>query len=218
METHKAFQQDASTILAGSGHLGSSYDRLKVRDIMANYDQLKAAIAKRHEPTAEHSIRVRIHATSLGFACRLTGNELTALSIAAEIHDIGKLQVPTGILDKPGPLTDADWAIVKRHSVWGAKIAALAFPSMPDVARCVLLHHERLDGTGYPNGLAGYEIPILPRIMAVADAFAALTEDRTFRAAYSDVEALRILMQDETGKYDQQILELLAKSQVAQQV
>lgn len=215
MESHKTFLQDAGSTSSGRAVLTAPYHQFKVKDIVANYDRLKAAIAKSHVPTAEHSIRVRIHATSLGFACRLSGGELTTLSIAAEIHDIGKLQIPASILEKPAALSESEWLTVRKHPIWGARLAELAFPSMPEVARCVLLHHERLDGSGYPNGLYGSEIPTFVRIIAVADAFAALTEDRAFRPAFSEAEAVRILMDGESGAYDEDILNLLARARLS---
>ena len=211
MEAHRALQQDATSVVSGSARPGFPYDRLKVRDVITTYDQLKSIILNGHTPTAEHSIRVRIFATSLGFACRLSSSELTALSIAAEIHDIGKLQVPAAILDKEDKLSETDWSIMRKHPVWGARVAALAFPSMLEVAHFVLLHHERLDGSGYPNALWGSAIPFQARILAVADVFAALTEDRVFRVALGKAEALCVLMHDEKGKYDKDILELLAR-------
>ena len=215
MEAHKSFRQDAGSALRGCVSLAPHNDQLKVKDIITNYDRLKASIAERHEPTAEHSIHVRIYATSLGFACRLTGNELTTLSIAAEIHDIGKLQAPIAILEKNGPLLSDEWLVIRKHSAWGAKIAAFSFPSVPEVAQCVMMHHERMDGSGYPNGLSGNEIPMLARILAVADAFAALTEDRPFRPAFSRMEALRILMYEEADRYDGYVVEMLARSRLS---
>lgn len=197
MEAHVCLQSSVAPMSSGLARLTSPYD------------QLKAAIARAHRPTAEHSIRVRICATSLGFACRLMGRELTTLSIAAEVHDIGKLYVPASVLNKTEPLTQADWAIIREHPVSGARMAAGAFPGISDVARCVLYHHERLDGSGYPDGLRAGQIPALARLVAVADAFVALTEDRPFRAAYSDQQAFQVLTSDDAGKSDPEILRVL---------
>ncbi len=173
------------------------------------YEVLKAAIADRHLPTAEHSIRVRVCATSLGLAWGLSSRELTTLTLAAEIHDIGKLFVPIGILDKREKLSNADWAVIRNHPSWGAKIATSAFPTIPEVAQCVLCHHERIDGSGYPNGLRGSQIDLLARVISVADAFVALTEDRAFRRSLSTKEALKILSEDDKDKYDQRVVKML---------
>ncbi len=175
----------------------------------AAYERLKTAIEKAHPPTAEHSIRVRICAESIGEACSLSGKDITTLSIAAEVHDIGKLRVSRDILDKKGILTPAERAIIEMHPEWGMDIAALAFPAMPDVAESVLLHHERVDGSGYPYGLKGLRIPLISRILAVADVYVALTEDRTFRPAYSEEDALKIMLHEEKGRYDNYVLRVL---------
>lgn len=182
------------------------------RSIDCVYERLKSSIAETHLPTAEHSIRVRICALSLGLACNLNSKALTTLTIAAEIHDIGKLQVPAHILDKPCALSEEEWETVKQHSAWGASLAEAAFPTQPEIAQCVLYHHERLDGSGYPNGLRDTDIPILPRVIAVADAFISLTEDRPYRPAATDEEALYVLMREERGKYDQLVVNMLASS------
>lgn len=203
MENSSVLYQDIGSLSFGCESFASTYERLK------------AAIARWHLATAEHSVRVRISCVLLGSTCGMAGDELTTLSIAAEVHDIGKLNVPKSILDAPRTLTEAEWVIIREHPTRGAQLAALSFPSMPDIAKCVLLHHERLDGSGYPNGLNGNQIPLLPRIIAVADAFVALTEDRPFRSAYSKKDALQILMHEESGKFDEQILKLLERSMVS---
>jgi HD-GYP domain-containing protein (c-di-GMP phosphodiesterase class II) len=82
---------------------------------------------------------------------------------------------------------------------------------MPEVARCIMLHHERLDATGYPNALGTDDIPFVARILSVADAFSALTEERPFRRAYSEEDAFRIMMHDEAGRYDEFVLEILER-------
>jgi HD-GYP domain-containing protein (c-di-GMP phosphodiesterase class II) len=210
MDTHNTFQHGAGLDLPEISSITTVHEPT-IKDVIANYERLKSAIARRQALTAEHSIRVRICATSLGFACRLTGSEITTLSIAAEIHDIGKLQMPTSILYKPEPLIQEEWAIMRKHPAWGAKVAAVSFPSMPEVARCIMLHHERLDATGYPNALGTDDIPFVVRILSVADAFSALTEERPFRRAYSEEDAFRIMMHDEAGRYDEFVLEILER-------
>jgi len=179
------------------------------------YDQLKAAIADVHPPTAEHSIRVRIYATSIGLTWGLSGRELTNLAIAAEIHDIGKLYVPIAILDKPGPLTDKEWAVIKKHPGWGAELLEGVFPGQPEIAFCVGHHHERLDGSGYPGKLREHQLPVLCRILAVADAYASLTEDRSYRAAFGSRDAMGVLRYVEEGKYDKNVLDALASVQIS---
>lgn len=175
-----------------------------------SYGTLKGLIAEMHPPTAEHSIRTRICATRLAQTLNLPGNELNVLSIAAELHDIGKIYLPRQILDKGQGLTESDWQIVRQHPLWGAVTAERSFPALSDIAMCIRLHHERLDGSGYPFGLLGCQIPYLARIVAIADAFAALTEERPYRPAYTDRQALHILFVEESGRYDEELLSALA--------
>lgn len=174
-----------------------------------SYSTLKGLIAETHPPTAEHSIRVRICAMRIGQMMCLPGLDLNVLSIAAELHDIGKIYIPKQILNGPSRLSESDWQIVRQHPSSGAAVAERSFPNMPEVAECVRLHHERLDGSGYPHGLSGLRIPYLARIVAIADAFTALAEDRPYRAAHTEIEALRILAVDEPGGYDGQLLSAL---------
>lgn len=177
-----------------------------------SYSTLKGLIAEMHPPTAEHSIRTRICAMRIGQMMHLPSPDLNVLSIASELHDIGKIYVPKQILDSTDKLDESDWQIMRQHPLWGAATAERSFPSMPEVAACIRLHHERLDGSGYPYGVQAYRIPYLARIVAAADAFAALTEDRPYRAAYTDSEALHILFVDESGRYDEELLSVLAQA------
>jgi putative nucleotidyltransferase with HDIG domain len=132
--------------------------------------------------------------------------ELQAIRAAALLHDVGKLAVPEHILNKPGRLSPAEYDIMKRHAPIGADIlAVIGFPYA--VAPIVRHHHENWDGTGYPDGLAGAQIPMGSRILAVVDCFDALTSDRPYRPRMEDREALQILS-DRRGKmYDPQVVD-----------
>ena len=112
-----------------------------------------------------------------------------AVRQAAELHDIGKLAIPDTILNKPGALDDAEWGFMRRHTLVGERILAAA-PALVDVARLVRASHERWDGAGYPDGLAGAEIPLAARVIAVCDAWDALVTDRPYRRAMPREEAL----------------------------
>ena len=105
-----------------------------------------------------------------------------AVRQGAELHDIGKLAVPDAILNKPGPLDEAEWAFMRRHTLVGERILAAA-PALADVARLVRSSHERFDGSGYPDGLAGVSIPLGSRVIAVCDAWDAMITDRPYRRA-----------------------------------
>src|SRR5947209_7562797 len=128
-----------------------------------------------------HSRRVARHAEKIGRRMGLSGDELAKLRAAAAIHDVGKLHVPREILDKPGKLTEDEFAVIRRHSAAGAEmVTALGDPALTAIVRH---HHERIDGRGYPDGLAGEEIPLGARIVAVADTFDAITSPRPYRPA-----------------------------------
>lgn len=177
------------------------------------YGQLKAAISDVHPPTAEHSIRVRILAMSIGRTWGLSGKDLTTLALASEVHDAGKLYVPAAILGKPGPLSDEEWEIIRLHPAWGVEIVQGVFQCHQDVLDCILHHHERLDGSGYPDRLHGHSIPPLCRMLSVADAYASLTEDRPYRPAFSAEDAMVVLKHVEHGKYDNDVMGALACSE-----
>ena len=138
-----------------------------------------------------HSRRVARHAAMIGRRMGLPAPELRRLRAAAAIHDVGKLFIPHEVLDKPGALTDEEFAEVQQHAEQGARIvAALGDPQLTAI---VLPHHERIDGAGYPAGLASDEIPVGARIVAVADTFDAITSPRPYRPAAEHRRAISIL-------------------------
>lgn len=142
--------------------------------------------------TATHSTGVAHAAQALGRLAGMEQDDLDTLFVAGMLHDIGKLGIPTSLLEKPGPLTDEEFPKVQRH----ANLSRLWLDAVPGFERVSVWgggHHERLDGTGYPLGLKSEEIPIHSRIMAIADVFTALTEDRPYRKGMTPPEALRIV-------------------------
>ena len=128
---------------------------------------------------------------SIAVARRLgmLAEDLDEVSRAAELHDVGKIAIPEAILRKPGPLDDEEWSFMRRHTMIGERILSAA-PALVPVARIVRSSHERWDGDGYPDGLAGDDIPLGARVMAVCDAFDAMVTDRPYRAARTPREAL----------------------------
>ncbi len=142
--------------------------------------------------TATHSTGVANAALALGRLAGMEQDDLDTLFVAGMLHDIGKLGIPTALLEKPGPLTAEEFPKVQRH----ADLSRLWLNAIPGFERVSLWgggHHERLDGTGYPLGLTGEEISAPARIMAIADVFTALTEDRPYRKGMTPPEALRIV-------------------------
>jgi putative two-component system response regulator len=139
-----------------------------------------------------HSDRIAAYALQLGEAIGLQEQELQEMRIACLLHDIGKVAVPDSILLKPGPLDTEEMRIVRQHPVIGERICA-PLKSLRGILPVIRHHHERMDGSGYPDGLFGEQIPMKARILQIADVYDALTTDRPYRTALSSEEALQIL-------------------------
>jgi two-component system, cell cycle response regulator len=150
--------------------------------LAATVDVLAGTLGLRDGHTGEHSDRVVLLAQRVGERLGLGARELRDLGYAARLHDIGKVGVPDAVLHKPGPLVDGEVALIRSHSVWGADLVG-RIPGLELVARIVRHHHERYDGEGYPDRLAGRDIPLASRILTAADAYVAMTEDRPYRRA-----------------------------------
>ena len=169
---------------------------------LATIEMLAMAIDAKDQITHGHIRRVQIYAVELAKAVGIQEPALIkAIEAAALLHDMGKLAVPEYILNKPGPLTPAEFEKMKVHASVGADIlASIPFPY--PVVPIVRHHHENWDGTGYPAGLSGAEIPLGARVLAVVDCFDALTSDRPYRPRLSDSEATRILLDRRGAMYD----------------
>lgn len=154
----------------------------------------------RSPSTRGHSERVAAWAVRLGRALGFQGADLTALRWGALLHDLGKVGVPDAILTKPGPLTEEEYALVRQHSLWGAEIVAEIPHISPIVYHAVRHHHERWDGSGYPDGLRGEAIPLEARLLAVLDVWDAMTSDRPYRPAYPP-EVVRAYLQENAGVF-----------------
>jgi putative nucleotidyltransferase with HDIG domain len=152
-------------------------------------DALCSAIEARDPYTRGHSTRVAALAVSLGEELGWTKSRLSILRLGGLLHDVGKLAVSSRVLAKPGPLDEHEHAAVQVHPVTGAKLLE-PFPVARPALACVLFHHERWDGLGYPTGRAGGAIPVEARVLALADAFDAMTTDRPYRRAYDVDRAL----------------------------
>ncbi|HEU4760387.1 MAG TPA: HD domain-containing phosphohydrolase, partial [Dehalococcoidia bacterium] len=199
---HGLFLAAFASVLGGWG-----WEMLRARDVKAIAEALvmRDALAQlnrgrpstvvtladqieNHDPaTFRHVDRVAAYALAIGREMGFGPARLRELVLAAQMHDIGKIGLPSYILTKPGKLTDDEWTLIKRHPGKGGHIVARV-PSLEGVARIIRHHHERYDGSGYPDGLAGEEIPLEARIIAAADTFDALTSERPYRAPMS-VEA-----------------------------
>jgi putative two-component system response regulator len=134
---------------------------------------------------------------------RLSKEETELLFLAAPLHDVGKLGVPDKILLKAGPLTAEEFEIMKQHTIWGAEILGHGkSPILQAGAQIALSHHEKFDGSGYPHGLRGYDIPLFGRIVAVADAFDALVSDRPYKKAWKLEAALAHIRERARSDFD----------------
>jgi HD-GYP domain-containing protein (c-di-GMP phosphodiesterase class II) len=145
-----------------------------------------------------HALHVAALSIRIGAALGLRPKELETLALAAKLHDVGKLTIPSSILAKPGPLDDEEWAAMRRHPAEGARLVAPYLPS-PDVQAIIRSHHERWDGAGYPDGLRAEQIPLGARIVAVVDAFCAMIEPRPYRPTL-DEEAARSELLAQAGR------------------
>jgi putative nucleotidyltransferase with HDIG domain len=167
---------------------------------------LSAAVDARDHYTYGHSRRVNTYAVALAEAIGLSPDEVSRVSTAALLHDIGKIGVPDKILNKKGKLDDEEWKAIKSHPRLGANIVG----NVPSLASCmsgILYHHERWDGTGYPEGLRGEVIPLASRILAVADAFAAMTSPRPYREALEEDQVLAQLRREAGKQFDPTLVE-----------
>jgi putative nucleotidyltransferase with HDIG domain len=173
---------------------------------LSTVETLAMAIDAKDDVTHSHVVRVQAYAIGLARALGITDElELKAIEAAALLHDTGKLAVPEHILNKPGKLTEAEFEKMKRHVDVGADILSLVqfpYPVVP-IVQC---HHENWDGTGYPRGITGEDIPIGARILSVVDCFDALTSDRPYRGRMTEAAALQILRERSGCMYDARVV------------
>jgi response regulator RpfG family c-di-GMP phosphodiesterase len=165
---------------------------------------LGAAIDLRDSPTAGHSQRVALYSLHIATELALDRAQQRTISMGAWLHDIGKLAIPDAILLKPGKLTEDEWRVMQSHVEIGYDLVS-QIPFLSSAAEIILTHHERTDGSGYPKGLKGPEIPLGARIFAVADTVDAMTSDRPYRRALSFEEASAEIRTGSGYRYDPEI-------------
>jgi response regulator RpfG family c-di-GMP phosphodiesterase len=162
------------------------------KTFLSAIDSLVCTVEARDPYTRDHSARVRLQSLRLACGLGLERGQRRRLSLAAKLHDIGKLGVPEAILNKPGPLEPREYLLVQEHPVIGERILKKIIRDR-DILSAVRGHHERFDGSGYPDGLKGDRIPLLARLIAVVDCFDALTSSRSYREPLSLPRALEII-------------------------
>src|ERR687891_2226338 len=200
----RVFRTLESTLRVLDG--GSPGNQLKV------LRELSPALEIKDRYTHGHSRRVERLAirTAIELNPELSEQEIEDLALAATLHDVGKIEVPDSILQKEGALTLREQAIVKWHTVAGARLVAKT--GNPRVAGAVLHHHESWDGTGYPHGLSGEDIPLFARIIAVADAFDAMASSRPYRASLGPSRAVQTLKAEAGRQFDPRVVEAFIRS------
>ena len=160
--------------------------------LIASITSLILALEARDQYTRGHSESVASLATDIAREMSLDEDQVERVRIAGKLHDLGKIGIRDEILLKPGPLTEAEWDILKQHPRIGAEILA-PIQSLADIIPALSGHHERMDGKGYPSGLKGSQISLLARMVAVADTYDALTSDRPYRKGFANEDALAII-------------------------
>ena len=191
------------------------WGRVERRNIMRTINSLVSAIDFKDHLTKSHSDNVKHYAVAIADALGLSRKEIETIAEACQVHDLGKIGVHDDILTKPGSLTEKEYREIKLHSLAGAVILK-PFRFLSKVVEIVRQHHERYDGTGYPDGLSGDTICIGARIMAVADSFEAMTSKRPYRDAMSKEDAVAELKKHRGTQFDAKVvdvfLELLEKN------
>jgi response regulator RpfG family c-di-GMP phosphodiesterase len=171
---------------------------------------LSQAMEERDPYTAGHSRRVRYYAMQLARELGLDREQRKRLNVASQLHDIGKVAVPDAILHKPSSLTADEYAVVRRHPVTGERILKPVLHNRVVLA-AIRGHHERMDGTGYPDGLRGKQIPLLARLIAIPDCFDALTTSRAYRDALPVHEALRVIRDGAGAHFDSDLAQAFVR-------
>jgi len=175
---------------------------------METLRRLSRAVEYYDGQTAAHVERVGAHAATIAGALHLASDHVELVRLAAPLHDLGKIGVPTGVLRKRGSLDDVERAVMKHHAELGRELLAGSGNELLDLAALIAwTHHERWDGAGYPRNLAGREIPLEGRIVAVADAFDAMTNDRPYRGARSVGDAIAVLDRERGAAFDSDVVD-----------
>ena len=183
---------------------------VRLRALRDTVNALIAAIEKKEPHTAKHSHRVQHISLCIARKLALSEEECRHLALAALVHDVGKIGTPDNILQKADKLTEEEWQKMKQHTVQGAEIVSKV-GELEYVADIVRHHHERVDGTGYPDGLQGDAIPLLSRVIAVADSYEVMTTNRIYRSALPREVAIQRLQEGAGQQFDSAIVEVFLR-------
>jgi len=191
-------------------------NRFNIIQSLKNADEgtllsLAQAIELKDPYTRGHCERVAFYALTIAAQLNLSEDDKRNIKFGSYLHDCGKIGVPEDILNSPDPLTDDQMEIIKKHPLWGADVVR-PVKLHKTVMNIILYHHEKCDGSGYPTGLKGEEIPIEARVVAVADVYDALTSDRPYRKQMTPSEAMQVIVKGEGHHFDPAIAEILIRS------
>jgi putative nucleotidyltransferase with HDIG domain len=210
----KSSEKKIAEMLArqAAGKLESSRLYAKLESLfLASIKMLVECIDARDTYTSGHSSRVSIYSVYLARELGLPEDQVRLIEIGALLHDVGKIRIRDNILNKPGRLTEEERSIIKDHPEFGKRIVEHV-KKLQDTVPCIYCHHEHFNGRGYPRGLAGDEIPLMGRIVAIADTFDAMTTTRPYRKALSQKQAYDELMQFRRTQFDPHLAELFAEA------
>lgn len=182
-------------------------DRRNKQHLLNGVQTLVHALEAKDAYTSGHSARVSRYAVKTALQLGITGDRLDLIRLGGELHDIGKIGTREAILNKPGPLGPEEFSHIREHTVLGERILAPFFGEAVTVLRIVRSHHERLDGSGFPDGLYGDAIPLEARIVAAVDAFDAMTTSRAYRASRTPVEAIEELQRHAGTQFDADVVD-----------
>ena len=187
----------------------------KEQELADTYDGTVIGFASMMEgkdtSTMEHLFRVRDYVTIVAAEVGIPAAGMRDLQLGAMLHDVGKYRVPDAVLTKPGPLTPEEWALMRRHPEHGADFVR-RIPFLARAAEVILHHHERWDGSGYPQGLAGERIPLAARVFAVVDAFDAIVSERCYKAGATAEHALAEIKRCSGTHFDPRVVEAFERA------
>jgi len=188
--------------------------RSRTAEVMRAHEEtihlLVRASIHRDTETGNHIKRVGLYSARLAMAAGLEQREVDLIRLAAPMHDVGKIGIPDSVLQKPGALTPAERRVMETHTTIGADmLSGSESPVLKKGREIALFHHERWDGQGYPHKVAGKEIPLSARIVAVADVYDALTQDRVYRSAIPEAQVLDILQESRGSHFDPELVDLV---------